>query len=71
MVTSYAGPLTKNVIETFTKELKKPNTRESIMKNIVDPLVQEITKRYTCYIGAFVLMQLVIICLMFYIILYK
>jgi hypothetical protein len=71
MTTSYIGPLTKNVIETFTKELKKPTTKESIMKNIVDPVVKEIMKRYAVYITCFMFMQLVIICLMIYIIIYK
>ena len=71
MSSSYIGPLTKNVIESFTKELKKPTTKESIMKNIIDPIVKEIFKRYSPYITCFMFMHLIIICLMIYIIVYK
>lgn len=65
---SYIGPLTQNLLEACSKELKKKETREKIMQNVFDPVANELFKKYSLYISCFMFIHLVIIILLIYII---
>ena len=43
---SYIGPLTNAILDTIIKEIKKKHNKEKIMKNIIDPLLCDLTTRY-------------------------
>lgn len=64
----WIGPVTQDIINAVTKELKKKDTRSRIITNIIDPVVIDVVSRYTKYISSFFVIQLVIICLLIYII---
>lgn len=65
---SYIGPLTKDLIDTCAKELKRKETKDKIMKNVLDPLVNEIFRRYLSYISCFMFIHVITIILLIYII---
>ena len=65
---SYLGPLTKDLFEICVKELKRKDTKEKIMQNLVDPIVSEFFKRYSMYITSFMIIHLIIIFLLLFII---
>lgn len=65
---SYIGPFTKDLLNTCANELKKKETKEKIMKNLIDPVVNEFFKRYSMYISCFMFIHMIIIILLIYII---
>jgi hypothetical protein len=65
---SYIGPITKDIIDTCSKELKKKEVREKIMKNLIDPVVAEIFSRYYPFITCFIFIHLITICMLVYLI---
>lgn len=65
---SYFGPLTKNIFDICIKELKKKDTKEKIMSNLIDPLLSEFFNRYSLYIFSVVFIQILILVMLFYII---
>lgn len=65
---SYIGPLTKNLLEQCSKELKKEETKNKIITYIIDPIVSEFFKRYYAYITFFLFIQIIIILLLIYMI---
>ncbi len=65
---SYIGPLTKDILETCAKELKKKENKDKIMKNIIDPIVSEFFRRYSKYIFCYVLIHIIILILLLYIV---
>lgn len=64
----YIGPLTKDILDTCTKELKKKETKDKIMKNVFDPIVNEFFRRYSAYISCFMFVHIITIILLIYII---
>lgn len=65
---SYIGPLTKNIVDACVNEFKKKETKDRVMKNLIDPVIIELFKRYSPYIASFILIHIVIIFLLIYII---
>jgi hypothetical protein len=65
---SYLGPLTKDLLETCAKELKKKETKDKIMKNVIDPVVNEVFRRYSAHISCFMFIHIITLLLLFYII---
>jgi len=65
---SYIGPVTKDLIDACSKELKKKETKDKIMKNVLDPIVNEIFRRYSAYISCFMFIHIITIILLIYII---
>jgi len=65
---SYIGPLTKDLIETCAKELKKKENKDKIIANVFDPIINEIFSRYLSYISCFMFVHLITIILLIYII---
>lgn len=56
------GRMTENLIDRFVDETKKKKYREKIMQNIVDPVLQDIEKKYLPYVMTlFILLILIII----------
>ena len=65
---SYIGPITQDLLEKCAKEIKKKETKEKIMKHLIDPVVNEFFMRYSSYITCFMFIHLIIIILLIYII---
>ena len=63
-MTSYIGPITDSVIEGIIKELKKKETKEKVMKHIIDPLVRDMSSRYYPYFMMMIIILLIIIILL-------
>lgn len=63
-MTSFVGPLTDAVINNIVKEIKKKETREKIMKNIVDPLLCDLSSRYYPYFLTVIITLLLIVILL-------
>lgn len=40
------SPIIDNAIDCFISEVKKKHNKDKIMKNIVEPIVEDINKRY-------------------------
>lgn len=63
-MSSYIGPMTDAVIEGIIKELKKKETKEKVMRNIIDPLICDMSSRYYPYFMMMIVVLLVIIILL-------
>ena len=61
---SYIGPITDSVIEGIIAELKKKETKEKVMKNIIDPLLRDMASRYYPYFMMMIVILLIIIILL-------
>jgi len=44
------GPFTDNIIRSCVEELKKDETRNKIVDNIIEPIIFEVNQRYSGYI---------------------
>lgn len=65
---SYLGPLTKNLFDLCATELKKKKTKDTIIKNFIEPLTNEFYERNYYYFLGFSIIQILIILLLFIII---
>ncbi len=65
---AYIGPITQQLLDNCTKELAKSDTREKIIKNVIDPIMNGLFRKYLSYILCFIIMQVMIIILLIYII---
>ena len=65
---AYIGPITQQILDNCSKELGKSETKEKIMKNIVEPIMHGLFLKYLSYILCFIVMQMMIISLLIYII---
>lgn len=68
-ITGYIGPITDTVLNSIIKELRKKHNKEKIMKNIIDPLVHDITNRYYPHFISVTVVLIVIVILLFAILL--
>ena len=58
------GPITNSVIDGVISEIKKKKTKEKIMKNIVDPLLCDLTTRYYPYLITITIILVLIVVLL-------
>jgi hypothetical protein len=65
---AYIGPITQQILDNCSKELSKSETKEKIVKNIVEPIMHGLFRKYLSYILCFIVMQMMIIGLLIYII---
>lgn len=65
---SYFNNITKNILDAISKEIQKPEVRAKIMTEIVDPALAELSNKYKKYIILFVIVQVLIVILLFYIV---
>ena len=65
---AYIGPMTQQLLDNCTKELNKTETKEKIMKHVIEPIMNGLFKKYLSYILCFIIMQMMIITLLIYII---
>lgn len=65
---SYIGPLTKEIIDTCIKELKKKETKLKINKYLIDPILKEVMFKTYPYALSHVFFQIIIIAMLIYII---
>ena len=63
-MSSYIGPITDSVIEGIIQEFRKRETKEKVMRNIIDPVLCDITARYYPYFMMLVVILLIIIVLL-------
>jgi hypothetical protein len=63
---SYIGPLTQGMLDAFIIEFKKPIIREKITKNVVDPLVKEISSKLFPFFATLLILQVLIVGLVIY-----
>lgn len=63
-MSSFVGPVTDAVINNIIKELKKKETKEKIMKNIIDPLLYDLSSRYYPYLLTIIITLLLIVILL-------
>lgn len=66
---TYIGPITNDLIDKITNEVKKKKTKEKIMRNIIDPLLCDIAKRYYPYLIMITSVLVIIILLLIVILL--
>jgi hypothetical protein len=64
---SYLTPLTKDVMDVFLQELKKKETKNIIMKNVVQPIMDKVFEQTYFYIVMYFLFHLLILILLIYI----
>ena len=64
---SYVGPVTSSIIDASIEEIKKPANREKITKNIVNPIVKEISMKLLPYFATLLILQIAIVGLIIYI----
>jgi hypothetical protein len=43
---TFIGPMTNGLINSFVDELRKKKNRDKIMKNIIQPILDDINERY-------------------------
>lgn len=63
-LSSFIGPTTNAVIELVVKAIKKRKTREKVMKNIIDPLLCDLSSRYYPYFIMIIVILLLIVILL-------
>jgi hypothetical protein len=61
---SFIGPMTDKLVNSFTDEIKKKKNREKIMKNIIDPILNDINDRYYPHMVTLIVMLSLIIILL-------
>ena len=62
---SFIGPVTDNLINSFIDEIKKKKNKEKIMKNIIEPILNDINDKYYPHMMTItVLLSLIIILLL-------
>jgi hypothetical protein len=66
---TYVAPVTDNIIDIITTHVKKKRNREKIMKTIIEPVLEDINKKYYPHyitlISLFIMMILMLITLLF------
>lgn len=63
---SYVGPITDAIIDAGINEFKKPSNRIKITKNIIDPIVKEISTKLLPYFATLLILQIIIVGLIIY-----
>jgi len=58
------GPITDSVIEGIIAELRKKEIKEKVMKNIIDPLICDMSSRYYPYFMMMIVVLLIIVILL-------
>lgn len=58
------GPITNSIIDGIISEIKKKKTKEKIMKNIIDPLLCDLTTRYYPYLITITIILILIVVLL-------
>ena len=61
---SFIGPMTDKLVNSFTDEIKKKKNRDKIMKNIIDPILNDINDRYYPHMVTLIVMLSLIIILL-------
>lgn len=63
-MSTYIGPFTNSLIDGLIREIKKKETKEKIMENIVDPLLADVSSRYYPYFILITIILVIIIILL-------
>ena len=63
---SYVGPITDAIIDAGINEFKKPANRAKITKNVIEPIVKEISTKLLPYFATLLILQIVIVGLIIY-----
>ena len=63
-MSTYIGPITNGVIDGVIREIKKKKTKEKIMRNIIDPLLKDLSVRYYPHFMTITVILVVIVLLL-------
>lgn len=61
---SFLGPLTDNLVDSFVNEMKKKKNKEKIMKNFIEPILNDINDRYYPHMMVLVVLLALIVILL-------
>lgn len=61
---AFIGPIADNLINLFVVELKKKKNKDKLMKNIIEPVLNDVSDRYYPYIMSLTLLLVLIIALL-------
>ena len=64
---SYIGPVTRDLLNSCIRELKKKDNKDKINKHIIEPVMYEVTNRCFPYLMIHLIIQIVIIVMLIYI----
>ncbi len=62
--TNFVGPITDAILDSVITELNKVETKEKIMKQIIDPLLKDMSTRYYPYFMMIIIVLLIVIILL-------
>lgn len=63
-MTSYIGPICDSIIDSVVVEIKKPETKEKIMNDIVDPFLADMLNRYYPYFMVIIVFLFIVVVLL-------
>lgn len=67
-ISSLIGPTTDAIIKLIVKSIKRKKTKDKIMKNIIDPLLCDLSSRYYPYfimiIVTLLLITILLVCIL-------
>jgi len=64
-MTTYIGPITDTIINKLSTELQKKTTKDKIVKNILDPILNDIASRYYPHLmGVTITLTIIVVLLM-------
>jgi len=63
-VNSFIGPMTDNLVNSFVDEMKKKKNRDKIMKNVVEPILNDINNRYFPHMMILIILIVIVIVLL-------
>lgn len=61
---SFIGPMTDTLVNSFVDEMKKKKNRDKIMKNIVEPILNDINSRYFPHMMILTILIVIVIVLL-------
>jgi dolichol kinase len=61
---TYIGPFTDKLYKEFVQEIKKEKYKKTLMKNIIEPILDDLNKKYYSHIIFFISMLILIILLL-------
>ena len=55
------GPIMDGILNTCIGEIKKPETKEKIINNLISPFIKDIYERYNSYFALLIIAFLIIV----------
>ena len=58
------GPISERIFRSMKDEMNKPDTRDMIIKNVIEPIIKDIAYKYYPYIATVIMTLLIIVILL-------